>query len=172
MKTNNKGIALVYTVLTMLLVFAICMLITTLMIAQITYYTSYEEKSESKYLYSQIGDIFFRSDGNFYCSENGETANDDERARSTAFCKLLSEKYDVSSLRVVVDRFVDENDINVTWEGVKCDKTALTFELYKLENDITLVVLDRANGRRAMLKVTLRLSEGNTQIVEWNRGDE
>ena len=61
---NEKGAILVYTVLAMLLIFAICALITTSALTQINYTDSYVSETEHARACSQIGELF--------CDNNGE----------------------------------------------------------------------------------------------------
>ncbi len=64
MKKNNKGFALFYTVMIMIIVFAICALITTDMLAEVTYISTYSENSYSQRICTQIADIWLSSETN------------------------------------------------------------------------------------------------------------
>lgn len=61
---KNKGIAMAYTIMIMLIVFSLCALITTITISSISYSDIYSIRSEEYLLISQIGE--------FYCANEGE----------------------------------------------------------------------------------------------------
>lgn len=58
---NNKGIALAYTIMMMLLVFTICAVITSIAVSQATYSRLYSSSNETERIYTQIGEIFYNT---------------------------------------------------------------------------------------------------------------
>lgn len=146
MKKSNRGIAMVYAVVTMLIVFALCMLIITSILAQITYSQKYSERFESQRVYSQIGEIFYSASGDYGSGERPKT--------DSPFAKAL-----------VSSDFSIRDDDNPEWQ-VSYGKfeMMLAFESYASDRTITVMNTD---SRRVMLTVTIRIGEGNTEIVEW-----
>lgn len=63
MKKNNKGIALAYTLMMMLVVFAICAVITGVMVGHIVASNVYSQNAETERLYMQIGQLFHDAKG-------------------------------------------------------------------------------------------------------------
>lgn len=174
MKKSNKGIALAYTLITMMLVFTICMLITTLMLAQITYYSAFSEKSEEKWEYSRLGEIFLQVKGDFYSSESD--CSDAEGAKTTPFCKeLLSMGYDVTKLSVTEHVFND-SEISSVWEGIEFNRMTFKLKLNKISdgenNDILSMTVCDDKKDKAMLSVRLRNTNGQIEVIKWDRERE
>lgn len=65
-KTENKGATLAYTLIFFVLIFAMCALITTTILAQNTYSDSYAKTSEISRDINQIGDLFCDVSGDYY----------------------------------------------------------------------------------------------------------
>lgn len=63
MRKNNKGIALAYTLMVMLLVFAICAVITSITLSQIAATDRYAASAETERIYLEIGELFCSVDG-------------------------------------------------------------------------------------------------------------
>ncbi len=65
-KIGNKGATLAYTLILFVLIFAICALITTIVLAQNTYSDSYAKTSEISRDVNQIGDLFCDVSGDYF----------------------------------------------------------------------------------------------------------
>lgn len=169
---RNKGIAMVYTVMTMLLVFAICMVITTIMLAQITYSKTYSQKSENDRLYSQIGDLFYGSKGNFF-DYDIETDDLDKAAKTAPFAKALAANhFNMEKLHVVKEFDLDAPEGKTEiWEGVKYNDVTFTFSLDQVKNDYTLIVY-LSGDSRAQLTVTIKVEDGNAEIIHYYTGGD
>ena len=146
---NNKGIALVYTVMIMLLVFAICMLITTIMLAQITYTNTYTDRAETERKYTQIGEIFYGCDGKYYNEEHVP-----DKANSPFARALLKANFDIDDNR------------NPNWK-VKSNSYEFILEFTESENELILKIKD--SNQRIYLTVGLRFIGDETELIKWNR---
>lgn len=59
---SNKGMAMAYTLVAMIIIFAACLLITTVALVRVAYSRSFAETSELYRAAQQIGEIFCESD--------------------------------------------------------------------------------------------------------------
>lgn len=80
MRKNNKGAALAYTLMMMLLVFAICAVITSITLSQIAATDRYADNAETERIYLEIGEIFCSvgGDGNTFKSALGDVDDTSE----------------------------------------------------------------------------------------------
>lgn len=108
--SDNKGMALAYTILMMLVVFAICTAILTIMFAQVSYTDKYSKDAACQNAYLQIGEIFVSVNGN-----------------EARFKEALEEKYtktDENSVTVDEFKFTlnlsQANTLKVNKDGATC----------------------------------------------------
>lgn len=75
MRKNNRGVALAYTLMMMLLVFTICAVITTAMLSQLAYTDMYSDNAEIERISTQIGELFYISGGDSSSFESALSDN-------------------------------------------------------------------------------------------------
>ncbi|MCH5164652.1 MAG: hypothetical protein J1F36_06520 [Clostridiales bacterium] len=154
---NNKGIAMVYTVMTMLLVFAICMLITTIMLAQITYTKTYTDRAETERLYTQIGEIFYDCGGQYYNNEQEEPVAD--KVNSPFAQALRNANFDIE----------DNRDTN--WK-VTSGSYEFVLEFLPFNNEYgneLILEIKNPDNQRSYLTVGLRITDDKTELIQWSR---
>lgn len=147
MRKNQKGIALAYTLMMMILVFSICMVITTIMLSQITYSNTYADRSETERICSQIGEIFYGVGGDYTKEENDSPF---EAALKTAGFEVASSQ--------------DE------WT-IKSDKKTFVLTLSTQEG-INRLKITNAQKSRIYLVVAVSTNEQGTHIIEWTKGND
>lgn len=149
MRKNNKGVALAYTLMIMLLLFAICALITTITLARVAGTDNYSNRAEAERIYSQIGEIFCSVDGD-YIPESGPA--EDESAQKSRF-KLALE---AASFNV--------NSSSPKWSA-ELDSYKFLLEL-STDKGVNKLIIKNANDTEIYL--TVGVKDGH--IVEWTKG--
>ncbi len=71
MKKHNRGAALAYTVMVMLIVFTVCTMVLTVMLSEVTDTNVYGRNAERARLSAQIGELFYGTGGVFEGSPAG-----------------------------------------------------------------------------------------------------
>lgn len=143
---NEKGSALIYTVLAMLLIFSVCALITTTTVTQISYTDSYISEKEHIRACSQIGELF--------CDTNGDILHENViDCLNSPFAKSLKQA-----------NFTVTQDENV-WT-VASNGHVYTLDFRTEQNTKTLVImhLDYENF------IVSILATDQTQILTFGKG--
>ena len=149
MKKHNRGAALAYTVMVMLIVFSVCTMVLTIMLSQVTDANVYSRNAERMRLSAQIGELFYGTKGDF----EGQTP--DMGASSEFYQALTKHEFRVS---------VNEDG---TWEVTPETESEQTFVLrFKRSGDEKLLTV--ASGSEIYLRVKLG-TDG--KITAWQKGE-
>lgn len=145
MKSNNKGIALAYTLMMMLLVFAICAVITSIMLAQVASNNRYVNSAETESIYLKIGEIFC-------ATQNDTDRNDFASALQNNAFTITSE--------------TDSNEWNVEFAD---HKLVLVFST-DADTDRNNLKIKNAAGTKTYLTVGVGITDG--KLKEWTKGKD
>lgn len=141
---NNKGAALAYTLMVMILIFAICMAITSVMLAQFASSERYSTSAETERIYMQIGEIF--------------CASQDGDSNYAAFESALKDNNPNNSVEANGDGWL------VLFDG---QQFLLNFSQTET---VSTLEIKNANGTKLYLTVGVSVADG--KIVEWTKGSD
>lgn len=143
---NNKGVALAYTLMMMLFVFAICAVITSITLAQIANTNRYANHAATERIYLQIGEIFCAAYGDYTIEES----EPDTKSRFEVALNNASFTIDSSSDK---------------WH-VELDNHKFLLE-FSTNTDVNELEIKNADGTKIYLTVGIKT---NGQIVKWTKG--
>lgn len=144
MKKNNKGIALAYTLMMMLLVFAMCAVITSIMLSQFNSTNLYSNNAETESIYLAIGEMF--------------CASQNDVNPQVRFAQALRENdYNIIS---------SESD---EWEVEFNDSVFKLIFSTDTDNDRNNLIIQNATGKKTYLTIGVAVADG--QLVEWTKGN-
>lgn len=143
MSKNNRGVALVYTTMIMLFVFAICAVITSTMLMQKVSSDSYADSAANERIYLQIGELFYSTGGAFDSDESG----------TSPFVSALIDS----------DFSVDNENRTVSYGSYKFSLS------FAASASISTLTIKNIGG--SVTYLTVGIDTDTKTIVEWTKGN-
>ena len=163
MRKNNKGVALAYTVMIMMLVFTICAVIVAISISQITYSDLHSNITERDRICSQIGEIFLSADGDNarfkQALTSAEFKIEIEEDTNEWIVESGNRKFMLSFAPKAHD--ADDNDDNV---DDSVDDSSDEIQKFYLR-------IGNIGNTATYLTVEFSIENGEKQIIKWSKGD-